>query len=306
MNPIFLPWHIAQAASADQSSLPTEWGGHLWMAGLVYLGLALAGLIVSLLLAGYWHTHPRRLGESLDRIRQRAWPLHEALQLGITLLALFAMVLSAHMITEALSIKGLGQDERLWIIIQSVTFHWAGLILILRYIKRQGTSLKASFGLTRENMLVLACWGLVFYLATMPFLWFYTILYQTGLKLLGYESTLQSVAVIFTDEQPMWLRVYFMVMGTVLAPCFEELLFRGIALPILLRKWGAVPAILAVSMAFAVIHFHVPSLVPLFIISVAFSLSYLYTESILTPIIMHALFNAVNLGMMTGLRQACL
>ena len=93
-----------------------------------------------------------------------------------------------------------------------------------------------------------------------------------------------------------------LAMAVGVAPIFEEILFRGIALPLLARRWGVAPAVVAVSAFFAVIHLHVPSLVPLFIIAVSFSLGYLYTGSLLAPVVMHALFNGVNLWILAGLK----
>ena len=87
-------------------------------------------------------------------------------------------------------------------------------------------------------------------------------------------------------------------MGVALAPVAEELFFRGLALPLLARRIGVAPAVAAVSGVFALLHFHVPSLAPLFVIGSAFSVAYLATGSLAVPIAMHAVFNAVNLGVL--------
>jgi membrane protease YdiL (CAAX protease family) len=85
------------------------------------------------------------------------------------------------------------------------------------------------------------------------------------------------------------------IVAVTLGPFVEELLFRGIALPLLARYTSTHWAVFLVSATFAVLHFHVPSFVPLFVIALAFSYAYLYTGSILVPVIMHALFNGVSL-----------
>jgi len=87
-----------------------------------------------------------------------------------------------------------------------------------------------------------------------------------------------------------------------LAPLFEEVIFRGILLPLVARRWGTAAAVVTVSALFAMVHFHLPSVVPLFVIAVAFSLGYVYSGSLLVPVAMHALFNGVNLVMLALLR----
>ncbi len=54
-------------------------------------------------------------------------------------------------------------------------------------------------------------------------------------------------------------------------------------------------AIIVVSMLFALIHAHLPALVPLFIVAVGCNLAYIHSESLIVPITMHALFNGINL-----------
>ena len=106
-----------------------------------------------------------------------------------------------------------------------------------------------------------------------------------------------------TNENGLGMRVYLLFMAIVLAPIFEEILFRGIALPYLLRKIGTLPALVLVSFFFAMIHSHLPSFIPLFVIAMAFGLAYLRTGSLTVPITMHMIFNAVNVGMMFIMRD---
>jgi membrane protease YdiL (CAAX protease family) len=59
-------------------------------------------------------------------------------------------------------------------------------------------------------------------------------------------------------------------------------------------KWGVISS----SLIFAVIHLHVPAIAPLFIVALACALAYMYTRSLVVPIVMHASFNALNMGML--------
>ena len=43
-------------------------------------------------------------------------------------------------------------------------------------------------------------------------------------------------------------------------------------------------------------------MVPLFVFAIALAMAYVYSQSIVTPIIMHALFNGINLVFFTVLK----
>ena len=82
----------------------------------------------------------------------------------------------------------------------------------------------------------------------------------------------------------------------VLAPLAEETVFRGILLPVLARR-GTRPGrgLLLSTLLFAALHLHAGSLLPLLVVGGACGLGFLATGHLLTPIVMHALFNAVSL-----------
>ena len=292
--------------SAAQIELPpigkSEVPGEGWMVGIVYLALVVAGLLVDVGLILYCLVHPPRTREHVERLKTRPWSWVEAgvlvLLLATTFMCLFA-------------VQGLlcrvpgfpGPESSAWLVVQSVTFHWTGLLFVVHVVNRRKQSWHDAMGGARRPFAKDVLIGALLYLGAIPVLWFYSVFYQFGLKHFGYEPTWQEVALVLTDNQNPWMRFYLMFMAIGLAPLFEEFLFRGIGLPLLARRWGVARAVILVSVFFAAIHFHVPSLVPLFIIAAAFSLAYIYTESIVVPVVMHGLFNAVNLGLLTVLRQ---
>ena len=135
----------------------------------------------------------------------------------------------------------------------------------------------------------------VFYLAFIPFL----MLISKGYHLLleyafGMELELQEVAQVVSQELS-WLEIVYMVMAIVVAPLFEELLFRGIAFPYLVKRIGLAGGTVLVSLLFAMMHFHLPSFIPLFLLSSALCMAYWRTSSLWVSIGMHTLFNAVSI-----------
>lgn len=90
------------------------------------------------------------------------------------------------------------------------------------------------------------------------------------------------------------------------APIVEELMFRvyvqSTALRLIGRTW---PAILITGVLFALIHlgggvteWHV--LIPLFVLGVGMGVAYERARNVIAPIVMHAVFNIVNLALTVG------
>ena len=80
-----------------------------------------------------------------------------------------------------------------------------------------------------------------------------------------------------------------------LAPFFEETVFRGVMLPLFVRRFGLGAGVLLTSALFAGIHMNLQATAPLFVVAVGCSLAYVYTGSLWVPVTMHALFNGINL-----------
>lgn len=99
-----------------------------------------------------------------------------------------------------------------------------------------------------------------------------------------------------------WLTAMIVVSVTVAAPVFEEFIFRG-SLQTLLRSFtrSSWIAIIITSAVFASRHIGVAtpeSLPGLFALAVAMGAGYAWTGRIITPIVIHVLFNAGNVGLL--------
>ena len=62
--------------------------------------------------------------------------------------------------------------------------------------------------------------------------------------------------------------VIFAVTATVLAPLYEELVFRGVLLPALVTRFGAVAGVAITSALFAVAHLSLVEFAPLFVLGI--------------------------------------
>jgi uncharacterized protein len=96
--------------------------------------------------------------------------------------------------------------------------------------------------------------------------------------------------------------VLAILLAVVIAPVTEEIVFRGVLFRALTGTVGMWPAAVLSSAVFAVIHFEVLfsqplALVGLFTVGLLLAIAYHRTGSLLVPIIGHAVFNAVSVGL---------
>ena len=85
-----------------------------------------------------------------------------------------------------------------------------------------------------------------------------------------------------------------LITTVVLAPIFEELVFRGILLPVLVSKVGKISGVLLSALIFALAHLSVGELPPLFVLGVGLGLMRLSSGRLFTCALMHALWNGVT------------
>jgi len=171
-----------------------------------------------------------------------------------------------------------------------------GLLIVSFCLATTGSSFRNAFASKACSAGQALGKGVLYGLAAIPPMILLSHIMATCTEALGYESHLQEVFDWLNDGTvSTGTRVFMMVAAVVIAPVTEEALFRGILFPSLLKNRTFVFSALISGFYFALVHFHAPSLIPLLALSFAFSAAYAVTGSILTPIVMHALFNTTSL-----------
>lgn len=279
------------------TSLEDKLLAHAGVIGLVYAVIVSLGLIADFVLLVRARTHGLHWAERKAWLQWRPWFGMEMAGLLIVLAALQLLLVPLKPWIDRLMESPIIQPDSWLMLIQSIVLHWAGFIFVAAWLAYRRIRWSSAFGIRSGGLFLRFAQGVVFLVATMPILLFYTLIYHIGLQLTGYNTDLQDVAYAISDEQSLWMKAYFVVFAVVVAPVFEEILFRGIGLTVLAKRFGVATSIALISAAFALIHGHVPSLVPLFLLSVSFSLAYMFTGSLLVPMVMHGLFNGLTMAM---------
>ena len=269
---------------------------NILLAGGLFAAVLLAGVIIDARLLRRVGPWSKRLARRARRVGERSWSAHEAMALVLLILLTQAFLMLA--LTAVNRLRWL-PDE--WVVaaslfVQTLAIPLVALGAVSVVIRRQGISWGPAFGLTLRDLPRGCLRGACGYLAFMPLVVAAALVYLAVLKQLHYPLESQSaVQILFGPGQPAWLRIYLALAAVTMAPFGEELFFRGILFPAAARITGAAPAAVIVALLFALIHFHVPSIIPLWVVAIGFSVVYAESGTLVAPVVMHALFNAVNL-----------
>ena len=88
--------------------------------------------------------------------------------------------------------------------------------------------------------------------------------------------------------------VILFVTTTILAPFFEEIIFRGILLPTLSKDFGIIWSIIVSAFIFALAHLSVGEMPPLFVLGIGLGITRVASGNLLSAVIMHSLWNGVT------------
>ena len=119
-------------------------------------------------------------------------------------------------------------------------------------------------------------------------------LFMTWLKQIGWEVEEQDAVKMFSQAPDVKLQLALALGACIGAPLVEEFLFRGViykSLKELSNKWFA---LIFSSLLFGVIHMHLPSFPALCLLGFFFALAYEVTGTLVVPILMHSIFNSVQ------------
>jgi len=80
----------------------------------------------------------------------------------------------------------------------------------------------------------------------------------------------------------------------VIAPLFEETLFRGVLLPVLGQRIGPVAGVVVSALVFAIAHLSLSELAPLFLLGVGLGWIRWRSGRLAPSVLMHALWNGIT------------
>lgn len=88
--------------------------------------------------------------------------------------------------------------------------------------------------------------------------------------------------------------------AVIVAPVVEELYFRGLILPVLMRRFGTLFAIFLTSLLFALLHFQPNVVIYTFILAIILAVVRLRLKSVIPSMLLHALNNLIAFSIIAG------
>ncbi|MFC1467736.1 lysostaphin resistance A-like protein [Verrucomicrobiota bacterium] len=219
----------------------------------------------------------------------RAWGGFAVASLALLFAGMFALMLSL--------VQFFKLSDTQQILLQTFAFHWVGLIFIVGHAKSLKTSWAVLYGMG-GNLFRRIGQVLYHYAGMMAVVIVGALGWDPLMKFFGVEVEPQDVVTIILNAEPLALKVYLIFLAVVLAPVFEELLFRGVLFPVLAKRMPIKTAAVLVSLGFALLHAHLPAFLPLVLVSLCLCYAYWRTGSLWVNIGMHMLFNGINLLVM--------
>ncbi|QBG47576.1 CPBP family intramembrane metalloprotease [Verrucomicrobia bacterium S94] len=246
-------------------------------------GMALAGVIA------YEKRHPADRKQLDDILANRSWETRQVFMLLGTLVMLYLAAGFTGQFFQGERRPLLPYIQLLvTLIIYVVLMLEAGIISRIR-----GGSWTKNLGVDRSCFRKIRFAPLI-YLAAIPLIIVASKLYQLLLSLLlRNEPELQEVVEIVSRDMSL-LKMLYIGMAVFAAPVYEELLYRGVFFPFMVKRSNLTIGTVLVSVLFAVMHNNAGSLIPLMLLSVVLSLAYWRTGSLWVSIGVHMLFNAVT------------
>ena len=149
-------------------------------------------------------------------------------------------------------------------------------------------------GLQKEGIQYVK-WVIPIYISLLPIFIIIIILNSIILSdIFNIEIERQEITNFMHDiKNPV--HIFYIIIAIFLAPFFEEVLFRGILLPKIFQKTNFTLSIILTSIIFAILHFHISAILPLFTF-IFISIFIVFLEWISwTCIAFHMLFNACSI-----------
>jgi membrane protease YdiL (CAAX protease family) len=177
-------------------------------------------------------------------------------------------------------------------LIASTAFTVGLLLAVAGFLRLRRFDLDLLGGFSKIGFFRTAITAGIFILAAYPLILLADVATQ---RILQEAPPMQPIVEMFNESSTLEKRIIIIVLAVSLAPLAEEFIFRFFIYGVMKRYFGRVFAVVASALLFAAVHAHLPSFAPLFVLGSCLAIAYEWSGSILVPMTMHALFNAVTL-----------
>ena len=216
----------------------------------------------------------------------------------------FSFGILAAVLLRKLGVHGFAiEDDFGNILLATLSFQGATWILIPIFLRLHQIHWRDVFGFRRQHFLRALAWAVAALIVVLLVVLPLNYLSEIALQRIGWQPKSQA-AVELLNDAPLWpTGIYLGFFAVVLAPVAEEFIFRGVLFPCVKQLGWPKLAWFGVSFLFALIHGSAAIFIPLFVLALALTWLYEKTGNLLAPIVVHGLFNAVNLVLLILVKE---
>ena len=178
------------------------------------------------------------------------------------------------------------------VLVENLFFTLGIVVFVAGFLRIRGFDVGSIAGFSRPHFLRTIITGAALLVAAYPLIGVADAITQ---RVLGSGSSKQTIVELFNSTRSIDQRMVIIVFAVAIAPAAEEFLFRFFLYGVIKRYLGRFVGLVVNSLLFAAVHTHLPSFAPLFVLGSCFTIAYEWSGTILIPMTMHALFNAVSL-----------
>ncbi len=228
-------------------------------------------------------------------LTEKRWSADSQLRLLLRLLVLLGVAGLAAAAADRLWPDSDPETRRFWSsTVSGVLVQLGGVLLIARFLRENRISWGEAFGLRWAGAGVQVLRGLGMALGVFGAALALMLASQWLLQLLHLPARPQAAIEALQNSPDPPRRAAVALTAVLLAPVFEELIFRGLLLPALRQAGYPRLAFWGTAVFFACTHLNLLTFLPLVFFALMLNLLYLRTGSLVGPITAHAAFNAVN------------
>lgn len=247
------------------------------MVDVLNVALLLAGLAGLYTLAGLWKS------AMAQPARDFPYGIPDAISAG--LLSLWFITIIADSMDRPMIVTTEG-------ILASAVVYGGITGLIIGYHVFRKLSLRSVWGLAWPEWQGWVSKLALVFVCTVPLV--YSLQWLTSLVVPAGDQ-FQPLLEFWMNNPTIQDRALVVFMAVVMAPVAEEVIFRGYLYGVASKYAGRLWGMLAVSLLFAGIHVHLPSMPGLFAFAIVLTLVYEATRSLWAAIALHAAFNSLSL-----------
>jgi membrane protease YdiL (CAAX protease family) len=268
------------------------------IAGLTSFAIMIAGIAADCIIITAIEKRKIRWNESLTCLRNRPWFYYDGIYIMLVLATVFTAMILGMSIIDKCGITLAENTKKITVLAETLFMHLIIIGSIENLRRKKQCSYRDLFSIPKLSLKKSAKQGLMFYCAIIPPIVIVATLVNMLLKHFNIPVEPQEIMKDFIDPNaPLWLSAALAVIAVIFAPIIEEITFRGILLPIAVKHTKPLFAIITVSLLFALIHMNLQAIAPLFVLAVGLSLSYIYSRTIIVPMLIHSIFNTISLGL---------